>query len=330
MARAAKKPDTEQVDLSKATALLSVALEEASYNELVESGHRRHLGASVIGRECARHLWFIFRWAKAEDFPARMLRLFNRGHQEESRFIRWLKATGAEVWETDDEGNQFRITDVAGHFGGSCDGVARGIPGLPPTLPVLLEFKTHGEKSFAKLQQEGVTRAKPEHYGQMQVYMKKLKLTVGLYMAVNKNDDHLHVELIPFDKETADRLIKRARLVIQSEEKPPRISESPGFFKCTYCAHVGVCHLAETPEVNCRTCCYSTPGPNGTWICDKSRPEIEDQRGCAEHLFNPHLLDIDEILEGDTEQGWMRIKTRRGDVIKYGVGGVSSQDLKLK
>jgi hypothetical protein len=31
-----------------------------------DGGHRSHLGASLIGRECKRYLWYVFRWCLHE------------------------------------------------------------------------------------------------------------------------------------------------------------------------------------------------------------------------------------------------------------------------
>lgn len=62
-----------------------------------EQDFREHLGASVIGDECHRKLWYQFRWVIKSDFDARMLRLFNRGHLEEERFIDYLRGIGCVV-----------------------------------------------------------------------------------------------------------------------------------------------------------------------------------------------------------------------------------------
>lgn len=60
---------------------------------------RSHLGASQIGKECARELWYNFRWVKTIKFDGRMHRLFNRGHKEEDRFCEWLRGAGITVQE---------------------------------------------------------------------------------------------------------------------------------------------------------------------------------------------------------------------------------------
>lgn len=62
-----------------------------------DDGHRTHLGASLIGRECERYLWYVFRWVYHKKHTGREQRLFNRGHREEDRFVEWLTAIGATV-----------------------------------------------------------------------------------------------------------------------------------------------------------------------------------------------------------------------------------------
>jgi hypothetical protein len=55
---------------------------------------REHLGASVIGRECDREIWYGFRWFKDNLFDGRMLRLFDRGRREEPVVLVDLMAAG--------------------------------------------------------------------------------------------------------------------------------------------------------------------------------------------------------------------------------------------
>jgi len=64
-----------------------------------EQGHRNHLGASEMGEECWRKLWYGFRWTKLEWHSGRMMRLFNVGHSAEPRFVAYLRGIGFEVRE---------------------------------------------------------------------------------------------------------------------------------------------------------------------------------------------------------------------------------------
>ena len=82
----------------------------ASYEARQGDGFRDHLGASLIGKSCARALWYDFRWATPARHTGRILRLFETGQLEEARLVRDLRATGATVLEVDPEtGRQFRV-----------------------------------------------------------------------------------------------------------------------------------------------------------------------------------------------------------------------------
>ena len=228
---------------------------------------RGHMGASGIGKDCGRAIWYSFRWFTRPKFEGRILRLFNRGHLEEARFIALLLSAGVEIFQQDAQGKQFRISDAGGHFGGSGDGVAIGLPDLPVNLPCLLEFKTHNNKSFTKLVKEGVRESKYEHFVQMSAYLRKMNLTIALYGAVNKDNDELYLELVPLDSITADQFLDRGRQLVFSRQPPKKISESPGWFGCTFCDHKAVCHLKKEPERNCRTCHHARPMEDGKWRC---------------------------------------------------------------
>lgn len=60
---------------------------------------RTHLGASGIGNRCPRQTWYGFRWAYMKNHTGRLLRLFDRGHLEEERFVSFLREAGYEVRE---------------------------------------------------------------------------------------------------------------------------------------------------------------------------------------------------------------------------------------
>lgn len=248
-----------------------------------DEGYRSHMGASLIGQECARKIWYGFRWTRKGNFSGRILRLFNRGHLEEARFIAMFLTIGCQVYQQDADGNQFRISDVGGHFGGSGDGVVIGIPDLPAGAACLSEFKTHNDKSFKKLKTEGVRGAKFEHFVQMQTYLRKMGLMFAIYGAVNKNDDEVYLEIITLDTSVGDQFIDRARQIIFLHEAPKRISNSPGWFECKWCDLHPVCHMKAEPDTNCRTCEMSSPQADGTWFCrpfDKTLSKEDQLAGC--------------------------------------------------
>lgn len=251
------------------------------------SGFRNHLGASVAGRSCARQLWYIFRWATKVRHDARLLRLFDRGHQEENRFVRFLRRSGVHVLDVDPEtGNQFRVEDHDGHFGGSLDGKLFDTPDFRYQW-VLAEFKTHSEKSFNKVQKQGVKEAKWEHYVQMQIYMHYEDLPAALYFAINKNNDDMFVPVVKYDPGVAERYIDRAGKIIYAPVPPPRLpNASVGWWECRFCDHMEVCLKGAPMAHNCRTCVHADPVENGEWVCQKFQTKLDKNMqltGCQAH-----------------------------------------------
>lgn len=250
-----------------------------------EEAHRSHLGASILGQECNRAIWYNFHWVTKGAFEGRMLRLFNRGHLEEARFIALLLMIGCQIYQQDENGKQFRIQFGDGHGGGSGDGIAIGVPDIAPGLPALSEFKTHSEKSFielagplkdwrdylagktTKFPGKGVKEAKFEHYVQMNLYMHKMGIGHALYVAVNKNTDDLYAEILTVDPILAKMYLDKGEQIIWSKTPPDKLNPSPGFWKCRFCDDKPVCHLGAAPDINCRTCRFSDPAPGGVWQC---------------------------------------------------------------
>jgi hypothetical protein len=272
-----------------------------------DSGHRPHLGASLIGHGCERHLWLTFRWALAQRFEGRLLRLFRIGQRAELRFVEELRAAGIEVHDVDSLGRQWRVSSEAcgHHFGGSMDGAARGLPEAPKAWHVT-EFKTHNEKSFKDLLAKGVRAAKPQHWAQMQVYMGLTGMDRALYYAENKNDAALYTERVHLDKAAFEQLEQRALRVINAPEPPARIGGAD-WYECKWCHHHALCHGNAAPEANCRTCAHSTPVTTGNarWVCERHGADIGEatqRSGCADHRVIPILLErVGELVQASPE-----------------------------
>lgn len=252
-----------------------------------EDGFRSHLGASVIGKECARATYYSWRWFTKSKFSGRIVRLFNRGHLEEGRVIAALLTIGCQVYQQDSEGNQFRITHAGGHMGGAGDGVVTGIPDLPPDTPALCEFKTFKDALFKKLKKDGVKIAKPEHYVQMSIYMEKMAIPIAIYFGVNKDTDEIYSEIVILNRYHADEYLKLGESIVFAKEPPERISDTPGYYKCHFCNERPHCHkLGGKIEINCRTCVKSEPLPDGSWVCKLHNIVLTKDaqlNGCGDH-----------------------------------------------
>lgn len=268
---------------------------------------RGHLGASLIGRECERELWNRFRWAKAEAFNGRMLRLFETGHLEEPRLVANLKDIGIQVHETDPEGGQWSVKAIGDHFGGSMDAALLGVPEAPKTWHVG-EFKTASQTAFNDMVKNGVKKSKPEHFAQMQTYMGLTGMDRALYAMKNKNTDALHIERIEFNEDEFTRIMDKAARIINAGEPPPRISADPSYFKCKSCLFYDQCHGDEVPTPNCRTCAHSTPemGGKARWSCAQHKCDIPLEHqgaGCEEHRYIPKLLGrLGELMEAQNNE----------------------------
>lgn len=254
---------------TEALRVLSASMLDA-VNAAIETddkeGYRSHLGASVIGNECLRYLYYHFRWMHKEKYSGRMIRLFHVGHGLESRVRYYLKKIGFEF--VDGDSGQVRFSDLHGHFGGSADGVFIA-PSWGITEPTLLECKTSGTGSpFNDLGKKGMQLTKEQHFIQNSVYGKGFQLKNVLYVCENKNDSEWYFELLPLDLKVAEDAYKKAQFVIfEAKEPPKKISQKRNFFICNMCKMQGICHDGEPTDVNCRSCKNAMPVDNGAWFC---------------------------------------------------------------
>lgn len=261
---------------------------------------RRHVGASMIGKECARQAWYEFRGMVKEQFNPRMLRIFNYGHRLESFFLEVLRGIGCEIQEVTDEGIQFKAYAVRQHFSGSCDGFAsfQQRYGIPDKF--LLEFKSKCTGAgFNNLNQNGVEETDKKHWAQLCTYgcEKMFNVRYALYLAENKNDSSIAVDVVELDNELGLKYLDKAEFVINSQVPPPRIlSASTSHFVCKYCPARGLCLEPESAGdgfLNCRSCRNATPVENAQWHCAQ---------------FND-IIPVDFLAKGCNN--WIQIETHK-------------------
>lgn len=269
-----------------------------------QDGFRAHLGASMGGEKCLRKLWYSFRQIMAVKFDGRMLRLFSRGHREEQFFLDDLEAIGFNVQAEDANGKQFFFRSLKNaHVGGSGDGffqTLEGIDVLPAGAYGILEFKTYNTKSFKRLvDAQSVKAVKPLHYSQMNLYMGWSNSAWAVYMAVCKDTDELYIEILQFDQDEFNRVENNMIQVVDASSPPPPLNTDPTRFECKYCDFKKPCYGDQfILNISCRSCVYSKPVDNGTWLCQRKQnlPEIstlgvDPSVGCTGHLIIPELLE---------------------------------------
>ena len=291
----------------------------AAYESAQESGYREHLGASGIGADCERAIWFSFRWTTRARHTGRLLRLFQTGHMAEARFVADLRKIGVTVMDVDPEnGRQWNFRDASGHFGGSADGVGIGFAEAPKAWHIC-EFKTHSAKSFASLAKDGVEKSKPMHAAQMQVYMHLAGIERAFYLAVNKDTDDLYQERLNYDAETAMRLMVKAERIIGNPNPPAKISADPAWYQCRFCDHSEACHGTAMPERHCRSCLHASPVAAGAWSCQRHNHTLDrraQEAGCAAHLYIPSLVHGEQA---DAGEDWVSYRMPDGSEWRDGV-----------
>lgn len=277
----------------------------------------RSISVSTLAEECQRKLWYDFRWASPHEVVSgRQLRLFETGNMEEQRWIDNLRAIGCEVWDRDESGKQIMVEACDGHVRGYLDSEILGLPEAPKTIHVG-EMKSHNLKSFTALKKDGVAKAKPLHYAQIQTYMYQRGRDRGIYLAVCKDNDELYAERLPLDTEFVMRLLSRAQRIIDANDPPAKLHEDPTAkmaFACGWCKHKPICHEDAWPRVNCRTCLFSAPESGGSWSCARFNKPLsieEQQQGCGAHLTLPGLVPGEQV-DADEEEGTVTYMLRTG------------------
>ncbi len=211
---------------------------------------RDYLGASVIGDECSRKLWYSFNNYPRKPFDAATLRRFEDGHRTEALVIERLRQVpGIELWDRHDDGGQIGGKLFAGKFGWHVDGVILGLLQSPKT-PHVLEVKATAEKKFKeftvlvdKLGEKAALRAwNPVYYAQAVVYMYLLDLNRHYTVVASAGGRDMASCRTEANHEMAKALLAKAERIIGATEAPARLSERPEFFQCKWCDFRKTCH----------------------------------------------------------------------------------------
>jgi len=294
------------------------------------------LSVSLLGHPCERYLWYSFRQCFKPQFDGRMYRLFERGDLEEARLTTDLRAIGCEVHVIDERtGRQFLVLGHGGHLKGYMDGCGLGLPEAPKTWHVV-EYKTHNAKSFAKLRRDGLEKAHPKHFAQVQIEMHLTGMRRALYLAVNKDTDEIYAERVRYDKAFATDLYEKALRIIALSKPPSRISSRPDYYQCRFCDAKAICWGTTAPEpavplprLSCRQCCWATPltdRGNAHWRCEKHGNVMRlvgDVSPCKHHLLIPDLVMFAEVGAYDTDDlGNARVEfiVEDGKTFRHGNG----------
>lgn len=279
---------------------------------------REYLGISSIGESCSRKLWYRFRWAKDIRLDADTIKRFEDGHLQEDIQAKRLEKVCTVLTLDPETDEQFRATMFGGHFGGSCDGKILGLLEAPKTWHIW-EHKSVNEKKLKELEKILDTTDEKKalglwdetYYAQAVCYMALFKMTRH-FLTVSSPGGRRSISVrTNSNPKKAKALFKKAEAIIFSDDVPAKFES----YKCNWCEYKDIClkegEEQEMPKLNCRTCLYSIPTKEGTFICGNERtnkrcwrhdsaiPIIFQLDGCNGHLFIPSLINSEQISAAD-------------------------------
>ena len=220
----------------------------------IENAHnedpRDYLGASLIGHDCARHIYYSYNNYPREPFSAQTLMTFESGHRSEDLAAQRLRLMpNINLVTHDEQGNQYGFSDFDGKFKGHYDGGIKGIAEAPKTWHIW-EHKEVNEKGFKEFynlrNKHGYKNVlenwKPMYYAQAQLYMHYAKMSRH-YMTISTMGGRKYLSCrTNYNKQRAEEYIRKAKMIIDAKEPPQRISDKPDYFKCKFCDFKEVCH----------------------------------------------------------------------------------------
>jgi len=195
---------------------------------------RDYIGASGIGAECLRQIWYEFKSYEAEEVPTKTRRTWAIGRHLEGLILDWLVEAGVEVIRT--------WPDLAANdmpfFKGHLDSVwmKKGKPFA------IIEIKTAKDASFNIFVKKGLRTWNPQYYAQIQSYMGMSGIHSAYILVLNKDNSDISDELVTFDEAFYKKLQEKALMVANAKVAPPKINGSPLWYLCKMCKFNKICH----------------------------------------------------------------------------------------
>lgn len=195
---------------------------------------RDYIGASGIGHDCLRKIWYEFKGEECEDVPTKMRRTWAIGKHLEGLIVQWLEKSGIEIATSWFDLRSDNVPFFRGHL--DCVWTKNDEP------HAIIEIKTAKDASFKLFVKNGLRAWNPQYYAQLQSYMGMSKIFSAYILVLNKDNSALSDEFVPFDEDFYKGIEDKALMIANAVIAPPRINGSPLWFQCKLCRFNRVCH----------------------------------------------------------------------------------------
>jgi hypothetical protein len=195
---------------------------------------RDYIGASTIGSDCLRQIWYEFKGVQATEVPTKMRRTWTIGRVLEGTILDWLTEAGLTITRTWGD----LVANDMPYFKGHLDSVwmKNGKP------YAILEIKTAKDASFLIFVKKGLKSWQPQYYAQIQTYMGMSGIHRAYIMVLNKDTSDISDELVLFDEDFYQKLRAKALMIANAHSAPPKINGSPLWYACKMCKYHKTCH----------------------------------------------------------------------------------------
>lgn len=211
---------------------------------------------------------------EGREFKGSTLRIFDMGHDGETRQASYLRLAGFDLVTEKSDGGQIGFAVARDpetglfRFSGHIDGVVTKAPyeaGL--ACPALWEAKSLGDKSWNDTVKKGVRASKPVYFAQIQLYMAYLQLSdhPALFTALNRTTGEIYAERVPFDAAAAQSASDKGVQVVTSAspEELPRCAKVATDFRCKFCDFPARCWGTAEAAAPAAGAAWQFGQPNG-------------------------------------------------------------------
>lgn len=215
------------------TALIKKTIQNAPPEE-----KRPYIGASSIGKECQRAIWYGFTGAESSPIPPGLRTTFDIGNRLEAMLLDYMEQAGLTLSRASDGNDHllFSCKEIP-EFKGHADALL-----ILSDSVAVVEIKTAKNTSFVQFISRGLQAWNTAYYAQMQAYLGMSGYEKGVFLIVNKDTSEIGHEWIYFDELYYQELCARAAYIVKAEEPPERINRSPLFWICSRCPYKQTCH----------------------------------------------------------------------------------------